>query len=319
MQDCARPPCRFRGLVASAHAAPTLRACAPSTRCSSPSAQGLTLRNRVVSTSHEPAYAEDGMPKERYRLYHPRRPRRRRAHHDRRVGGGGTRQPAVVRQPAALQGRDRPVAARADRRRARGRCSGDVPGHPPRPAHQQLHRRLAAGGLRVAAARARAPQLPEGGRGLGPRPDRRRLRRGRRSAAWRPGSTASSCSPTATSSTGSSPPPPTVATTSSAATSTRRMAFPRRVVRAVRAAVGPDFVVGIRMSMDEDRADGLGRDEALAGAAPLRRGRRRLPQRHQGDDRERRDAGPGDPLDGDARRRRSSTSPARSSGPSGSR
>ena len=30
----------------------------------------LTLRNRVVSTSHEPAYAEDGMPKERYRLYH---------------------------------------------------------------------------------------------------------------------------------------------------------------------------------------------------------------------------------------------------------
>ncbi len=30
----------------------------------------LTLRNRVVSTSHEPAYSEDGMPKARYRLYH---------------------------------------------------------------------------------------------------------------------------------------------------------------------------------------------------------------------------------------------------------
>ena len=30
----------------------------------------LTLRNRVVSTSHEPAYTEDGMPKDRYRLYH---------------------------------------------------------------------------------------------------------------------------------------------------------------------------------------------------------------------------------------------------------
>ena len=30
----------------------------------------LTLRNRIVSTSHEPAYAEDGMPKDRYRLYH---------------------------------------------------------------------------------------------------------------------------------------------------------------------------------------------------------------------------------------------------------
>lgn len=30
----------------------------------------LTLRNRVVSTSHEPAYTVDGMPKERYRAYH---------------------------------------------------------------------------------------------------------------------------------------------------------------------------------------------------------------------------------------------------------
>ena len=30
----------------------------------------LTLRNRIMSTSHEPAYSEDGMPKDRYRLYH---------------------------------------------------------------------------------------------------------------------------------------------------------------------------------------------------------------------------------------------------------
>lgn len=30
----------------------------------------LTLRNRVMSTAHEPAYSEDGMPTERYRLYH---------------------------------------------------------------------------------------------------------------------------------------------------------------------------------------------------------------------------------------------------------
>ncbi|WP_416423915.1 NADH:flavin oxidoreductase [Pseudomonas sp. App30] len=30
----------------------------------------LHLRNRVVSTSHEPAYSEDGMPRQRYRLYH---------------------------------------------------------------------------------------------------------------------------------------------------------------------------------------------------------------------------------------------------------
>lgn len=30
----------------------------------------LRLRNRIMTTSHEPAYTEDGMPKDRYRLYH---------------------------------------------------------------------------------------------------------------------------------------------------------------------------------------------------------------------------------------------------------
>jgi len=30
----------------------------------------LTLKNRIMSTAHEPNYAEDGMPKDRYRLYH---------------------------------------------------------------------------------------------------------------------------------------------------------------------------------------------------------------------------------------------------------
>src|SRR6185503_18048662 len=29
--------------------------------------KNVTLRNRVVSTSHEPSYTEDGMPKRRYR------------------------------------------------------------------------------------------------------------------------------------------------------------------------------------------------------------------------------------------------------------
>ena len=30
----------------------------------------LTLKNRIMSTSHEPNYAENGMPTDRYRLYH---------------------------------------------------------------------------------------------------------------------------------------------------------------------------------------------------------------------------------------------------------
>jgi 2,4-dienoyl-CoA reductase-like NADH-dependent reductase (Old Yellow Enzyme family) len=33
----------------------------------------LTLRNRIMTTSHEPAYPEDGMPKARYRAYHVER------------------------------------------------------------------------------------------------------------------------------------------------------------------------------------------------------------------------------------------------------
>lgn len=35
----------------------------------------LTLRNRILLTSHEPAYTEDGMPKGRYRAYHAERAR----------------------------------------------------------------------------------------------------------------------------------------------------------------------------------------------------------------------------------------------------
>src|SRR5690606_5226306 len=35
----------------------------------------LTLRNRLVSTSHEPAYTEDGLPKARYRAYHEEKAR----------------------------------------------------------------------------------------------------------------------------------------------------------------------------------------------------------------------------------------------------
>ncbi len=35
--------------------------------------KSLTLRNRIMLTSHEPAYTDDGLPKERYRAYHAER------------------------------------------------------------------------------------------------------------------------------------------------------------------------------------------------------------------------------------------------------
>ncbi len=44
----------------------------------------------------------------------------------------------------------------------------------------------------------------------------------------------------------------------------RRMTFPRQVIRAIRDEVGPDFVVGLRMTMDEDFPGGLEPAEALA-------------------------------------------------------
>lgn len=45
-----------------------------------------------------------------------------------------------------------------------------------------------------------------------------------------------------------------------------RMSFPRRVITAVRAAVGQDFVVGIRMMLDEDRPDGLSYADGIEAA-----------------------------------------------------
>lgn len=72
----------------------------------------LTLRNRVVSTSHEPAFGEDGLPKDRYRAYHVEKAR----------GGVGLTMiggsavvspdsPCGVRQPAPVPRRHRAVAA----------------------------------------------------------------------------------------------------------------------------------------------------------------------------------------------------------------
>lgn len=49
----------------------------------------------------------------------------------------------------------------------------------------------------------------------------------------------------------------------------RRLLFPRRVIQAIRDTVGPDFVIGVRMAMDEDRPDGLHATEALAALRGL--------------------------------------------------
>jgi len=56
----------------------------------------LTLKNRIMTTAHEPAYGEDGMPKDRYRAYHVERAR------------GGVAM--VMTAGSALVSRDSPAA-----------------------------------------------------------------------------------------------------------------------------------------------------------------------------------------------------------------
>ncbi len=65
----------------------------------------LTLRNRLISTAHEPFYSEDGMPKDRYRLYHAEKAKGGIALT--MTAGSAVVSPelaARVRQPACLQG-----------------------------------------------------------------------------------------------------------------------------------------------------------------------------------------------------------------------
>jgi N-methyl-L-proline demethylase len=223
----------------------------------------LTLRNRVVSTSHEPAYSEDGMPKDRYLRYHEEKAR----------GGvgltmmGGSAIVAPDSPPAfgnLLMYRDEIVpwlrrltdavheydAAVMIQLTHLGRRTSNFSGdwlpvvYPSRlrePAHRSFPKVAEAWDLdRIVAAFAdAAARCKEAGLDgielesyghlldgfLSPATNRR--------------------------------------TDELGGSLERRMAFPRRVIRAVREAVGADFVVGIRMSMDEDRTDGLGRTEAL--------------------------------------------------------
>jgi 2,4-dienoyl-CoA reductase-like NADH-dependent reductase (Old Yellow Enzyme family) len=227
----------------------------------------LTLRNRVVSTSHEPAYADDGLPKDRYRMYHLEKAR----------GGVGLTMiggSAVVSPDSPpsfgnlLLYRDEAVPwlrRLADDVHAAGAAvmcqvthlgrrtsnySGDwlpvVFASPLRePAHRAFPKVAETWDLdRIVKDYADAAvRCKEGGLDgieiqsyghfldgfLSPATNRRDDEFG--------GSLAN------------------------------RMAFPRRVIRAVRAAVGPDFIVGIRMMMDEDRPGGLTRTDAMLAAS----------------------------------------------------
>lgn len=226
--------------------------------------KNLRLRNRVVSTSHEPAYGEDGMPKDRYRRYHREKAR----------GGvgltmiGGSAVVAPDSAPAfgnLLLYKDEIVpwlARLADEMheldtavmcqvthlgRRTSNYTGDwLPTVSASALREPSHRAFpkaaeawdldrivddyVAGAQRCHAAGLDGIEIEAYGHlfdgFLSPRTNRRDDEYGGDLEG--------------------------------------RLRFPRRVIRAVREAVGPDFVVGVRLMMQEDQEGGLSLDEGVA-------------------------------------------------------
>lgn len=226
----------------------------------------LNLRNRVVSTSHEPAFGEDGLPKDRYRAYHVEKAR----------GGVGL----TMIGGSAVVSPDSPPAFgnlllyRDDIVPWLRRLTDDVHEAGTAVMCQVTHlgRRtsnftgdwlpvVSASALREPAHRA-FPKAAESW-------DLDRIVADYAAAAVR-------CQEGGLDGIELEAYGHLLDSFLSPATNLRddewggglenRMAFPRRVIRAVREAVGPDFVVGIRMSLDEARPGGLTPDEALTAA-----------------------------------------------------
>ena len=223
--------------------------------------RSLTLRNRVVSTSHEPAYTEDGMPKDRYRLYHLEKAR----------GGvgltmiGGSAVVSPDSPPAfgnMLLYRDEVVpwlrrladdvheegAAVMCQITHLGRRTSNFTGdwlplvYPSRlrePQHRSFPKVAEAWDVdRIVRHYAEAAERCRSA-GL----DGIEIESyGHLFDAW-------------------VSPATNVRDDEFGGDPEARLAFPLRVLGAIRAAVGPDFIVGVRMAMDEDLPSGLGLDD----------------------------------------------------------
>ncbi|MBX6385400.1 MAG: NADH:flavin oxidoreductase [Microbispora sp.] len=224
----------------------------------------LHLRNRVVSTSHEPAYSEEGMPKKRYRLYHVEKAK----------GGigltmiGGSAIVAPDSPPAfgnlhiykdeivpwlteladAVHEAGAKVMCQITHLgRRTSNYTGDwLPVIAPSPLREPAHRAF--------------PKTAESW-------DLDRIVRAYADAAAR-------CRESGLDGVEFEAYGHLLDGFWSPATNRRddeyggsldnRLRFPLRVIRAVREAVGPDFVIGIRMSLDEDTPGGLAKEEGLA-------------------------------------------------------
>lgn len=223
----------------------------------------LHLKNRIVSAAHEPAYSEDGMPKARYRLYHEAKARGGMAMT--MIGGSAVVAPdsppafgnlllykdeivpwlaeladsvhqhdcAVMCQVTHLGRRTRynagdwlPAVAASGLREPAHRAFPKVA-----EAHdlERITKAYADGAARCQAAGLDGIEIEAYGHlfdgFLSPWTNRR-------DDAW-------------------------------GGELANRLRFPLMVIDAVRAAVGPEFLVGIRLVVDELLPHGLGRDEGL--------------------------------------------------------
>ncbi|MUH51926.1 MAG: N-methylproline demethylase, partial [Actinobacteria bacterium] len=224
----------------------------------------LRLRNRIMSTAHEPAYAEDGMPKERYRLYH----------HEKAKGGMAL----TMTAGSALVSADSPAAfgnlhayddaivpwlreltdaihehdcAAMIQISHLGRRTGwnkadwlpvVAPTARREPAHRSFPKEAEDWDIeRIIADYAAAAQRMQAGgmdgfeiEAYGHLFD----------GFWSPVTN--------------------LRTDEYGGSFDNRMRFPERVLGAIRAAVGPDFLVGLRMAVDERIPGGIGHEDGLA-------------------------------------------------------
>ncbi len=229
----------------------------------------LTLRNRILSTAHEPAYSEDGLPKERYRLYHAEKAK------------GGIA--LTMTAGSAVVSRDSPEAfgnlhAYRDEivpwlkdlsdachehgaavmmqithlgRRTNWNKADWLPVLAPSPVREPAHRAFPKAAEdwdleRIVADYADAAErMKEGGldgielEAYGHLLDQ----------FWSPATNRRD--------------------DNLGGSLDNRLKFTFRVLEAIRARVGPDFIVGVRMVADEDWAQGLTRDEGVEIARRL--------------------------------------------------
>jgi N-methyl-L-proline demethylase len=229
----------------------------------------LTLQNRLMTTAHEPAYAEDGLPKDRYRLYHLERAK------------GGVA--LTMTAGSALVSQDSPpafgnlLAFKDEIVPWLKRLAEDCHAHGTAVMIQLTHlgRRtswaqdpwlpvLAASPVREAAHRA-FPKAAEDW-------DLARIRRDYAAAAQRmqaAGLDGIEIEAYGHLLDGFWSPATNYREDEHGGSLENRLRFTFEVMAAIRDAVGVDFIVGVRLVADEDRQNGLSRDDGVEIARRL--------------------------------------------------